>query len=75
MLLFQLNSLSGIENLKQLSALNIASTNLVADSILVLRQATQLTSLDLRNTLQVVGDVALKYLDPSGAFFYSYPVS
>ena len=69
MLLFQLNSLSGIENLKQLSALNIASTNLVADSILVLRQATQLTSLDLRNTLQVVGDVALKYLDPSGVFW------
>ena len=54
--------------MRQLRALNIANTHLVTDSILLLRRVTLLTSLDLRNTLQVDGDLALEYLNPEGQF-------
>ena len=64
-----MNSLSGVQRLRQLRALNIANTHLVTDSILLLRRVTLLTSLDLRNTLQVDGDLALEYLNPEGQFY------
>ena len=58
----QVASLSGVQSLLRLEALNIASTHVVTDSLLCLRAHPALLALNISNTPNVEGDLALHYI-------------
>ena len=58
----QITSLQGVEELKQLVVLNVASTRITTDTLLYLVDHPSLTQLSFTNTDNIVGDTALQYL-------------
>jgi len=55
-------SLQGIENCLDLELLNLARTGIVTESLLCLKNHPNLVSLNIANTENINGDVALQNL-------------
>ena len=64
----QVTSLSGIQSLSSLETLNLCGTPIVTDALLCLsvQRHPKLTAINISNTPNVNGDLALEYLQNSG---------
>ena len=62
LLCVQVASLSGIQRLPCLEMLSVAGTRLMTDSLLLLGHCPSLRSLDVSNTENIDGDLALEYI-------------
>ena len=58
----QVTSLAGMSQLSKLESLNIANTMLITDSLLCISDHYSLRRLNLSNTPQISGELALQYL-------------
>ena len=62
MFLSQICSLTGVQNLTGLESLDIASTNIVTESLVCIASHPSLAALSIAQTNNVDGDQALQYI-------------